>query len=206
MRKLSATCVVGLASCIFWGTYLVEPRRVDSTMVRSKQLSVSKLSKVVKKNNIGHIVNFRCDRDDSVVAEQQFAMRNGLRYTNIPFPSDHPPSAKHLQELIRTMREDNILAHCYRGVDRTGLASATRVLLKGGTLKRARQQLSIVNGHLGILGTDAMDTVLDWYESAYEKGVSFERFAYETYPSLIEEYEPSYSVSGESCSGYPINP
>lgn len=69
-------------------------------------------------------------------------------------------SQKQIDALIDALSElpPPYLIHCKHGVDRTGLAAAVlRVVVLGHSKKRAASELSILNGHLPVFATRAMD-------------------------------------------------
>ena len=74
--------------------------------------------------------------------------------------SAHDDSQDQIERLTHALQElpAPYLIHCKQGIDRTGLAAAVfRVVVLGHPKELAKSELSIWNGHVPVLGLQAMD-------------------------------------------------
>jgi hypothetical protein len=135
---------------------------------RGAQPSANRLEWAVRHYGIRTVVNLRgyCWDGKWYHDECRGSQRLGLSQEDLVFSASHLPSKWELRQLIEvlTHSEPPILIHCYRGVDRTGLASAIALILADRPLAEARKCLSLRYGHLPFGRTGNMERCLDLYE------------------------------------------
>ena len=137
-------------------------------LYRSKQLNKKDLNSVIQKYGIKTILNLRGPNQgkkwydiETIVAKQ-----NNIYHFDIPFSAVRLPSKENIQALIFFYQyaPKPIYIHCAGGADRTGLASAVWLLLKGKTKKEAKKQLSGKFHHI-MPETKPMDIFIDIWQS-----------------------------------------
>jgi len=103
-------------------------RLVQSRFYRSAQLSETKLQELIVLYGIRSIINLRGEQDKEswYQTEKQVVQRNHVALTSILFQSHELPKYLRLNELVNAVVnvEKPVLIHCWRGSDRTGMASA----------------------------------------------------------------------------------
>lgn len=101
---------------------------VDKKFYRSAQLSGVKLQKVIEKYDIRSVINLRGAQDDEdwYQTEKKITQKNNLNLFSIRFESHNLPKYLRLNKLVDLLMniETPALIHCWRGADRTGMASA----------------------------------------------------------------------------------
>ena len=94
----------------------------------------------------------------------------GVDFVAVPLSARRFPDREtlvRLCEVLETARYP-MLVHCRAGADRTGLVSAMYVLHRTRDLARGREQLDFIPYlHLGWMGLDKPDLLLDMYEPWY---------------------------------------
>jgi protein tyrosine phosphatase (PTP) superfamily phosphohydrolase (DUF442 family) len=145
-------------------THVVIPGQV----YRGAQLSPEALEDLVERYGIRTVVNLRgcSDAVPWYLEECQAAQRLGLNLEDIGLSAYRFPNETQMRALLDVLEraEYPIYLHCRRGSDRTGLAAATALLLKGNvTPAAARRQLSLRYGHAA-LGNPAY---LNWFFDIY---------------------------------------
>jgi protein tyrosine phosphatase (PTP) superfamily phosphohydrolase (DUF442 family) len=150
--------------CLTHNLHAVIPGKV----YRSAQLSPANLESVVRRYGIRTVVNLRgcSDPNPWYVDECRATHEMGIQQADICFSAGRLPSDVELRRFVRTLdkTEYPILLHCFRGADRTGMASALVLLLQGGTtFEEARQQLGPRYGHAALGRPAHLDDFLDSY-------------------------------------------
>jgi protein tyrosine phosphatase (PTP) superfamily phosphohydrolase (DUF442 family) len=147
-----------LAACS--GLHEVEPG-----VWRSPQVGEDRLARRIEHNGIRTVVCLR--GGEGAAVSERATLGTKIAFRHVLISARHAPPPEALLELwdIADRAERPLLVHCRAGADRTGLACAIVVLHDTGDLAQARGQLALIPyGHTGLLGTDALDDVLDQYE------------------------------------------
>ncbi|MEX2015244.1 MAG: hypothetical protein WD873_01315, partial [Candidatus Hydrogenedentales bacterium] len=173
-------------ACLFTGcAYLGGNFRevAPGAVYRSGQLHPQALERKLEQHNIRTVVNLRAAgpgerwyEDEQAVCAAQGAAHYSLGWSMHALP---PPES--LARLIDLYESDAgpILIHCHGGVHRAAIGAAVYVLLQGGSVETARQQLG---SHFN---DAAIGQLLDLYEA---DGGNFELWAREVYPRVYKVY------------------
>ncbi len=126
---------------------------VPGQVYRSGQPTRRFVREVVGKYGIRTILNLRgtCEQADWYLVEARATAEFNLSQEDIAFSAGHLPPVNELRRLVEVLDRSAppILIHCFRGVDRTGMASTVARLLKTDcTLDEATNELSLRYGHL----------------------------------------------------------
>jgi protein tyrosine phosphatase (PTP) superfamily phosphohydrolase (DUF442 family) len=162
---------------------------------RCGQPTPSSLAALVHALHIRTVINLRgwqIDEDEELWfrPEVDAAAALGVKLVHISLSAYTPPSAQEFRALIRALDEgpEPILLHCHSGSDRSGLASATYLLLKTDTpLEEARWQIHWRFGHNPWGGAACQRLVLgqyaDWLRAhgCQHTPAAFRRWACEEY-------------------------
>ena len=162
-------------------------REVVPGVYRSPQPAEDQLFRRIAAYDLRTVVCLR-GRSLPSSASERATVGAGARFLAVPMSATRLPRPQTLHELwqVAATAERPLLLHCRAGVDRTGLAAAVIVLHDTGDLELARDQLDLVpNGHTGLLGTGAMDDVLDLYEP-YHRLMPFPQWIDEVYTPMRE--------------------
>ncbi len=148
MRRASIVFVVIVAVMLigYWlmkdNIHTVVPKHV----YRSAQLNAPELKRLIETKHIKSIINLRGAnpkekwyRNEIKVSKVQGVLHYDLRMYAYKLPSS--TTLKKLVALLQSAPRP-VLIHCEGGADRTGLASAFIILLKGGDLSQAKKQIS----------------------------------------------------------------
>src|SRR5439155_12628079 len=166
--------LLGLAVCL--GITLLNIFAADNLRVvipglvyRSSQLSQDALDRVARQLGIRTVINLRgyCAGQDWYAEEGRACGRLGLSQEDLGFSAGHLPPVAEVRRLVEVLDrcEYPILFHCFRGVDRTGLATVLVLLLKTDTpLREARRELALRHIHLTFGRTGNLDRFFDFYE------------------------------------------
>lgn len=163
---VAALCAGGLA--VVWQMRVRAPHPVfPGEAWRSAQLDVEELARFVAANGVRSVLSLRgaSARDEDHEAEVAWCRANGVRHVQIPLTPTSVPTPAQGRALLRAF--DNLprplLLHCYRGADRTGLASAAYLALVHGVPveEAVDAQLCLLEGHVGLGRERAMD---EWFE------------------------------------------
>lgn len=133
---------------------------------RCSQPDEDLLQRWIERHDIKTVVCLRGSGPQSRVGERA-ALSADIEFVQVSMSATRLPAPETLLSLwdVCAHASRPLVFHCRAGVDRTGLASALCVLHDTGDLERARSELALIpNGHTGLLGTAAMDEVLDQYE------------------------------------------
>jgi len=141
--------------------------RVSGDMWRSAQPGPGAI-RMLARRGFKTIINLRGARDcGSYILEVQECRKNGLVLIDAPFDSRAAPTPTRVAraaEIFATIQYPALM-HCKSGADRAGIASALYLLLhEHKSLDEARQQLSLLYGHVRSARTGVLDHFLDAYE------------------------------------------
>jgi len=185
-------CLDGLLGCLlievgnllfFCNVHVVVPGAV----YRCAQPSGQNLEWLARKYGIRTVINLRGCREqqDWYRQEAQAANRLGISTEDVALSAGHLPPVQEIKRLVQVLdhSEYPVLFHCYRGVDRTGLASALALLLRTDvSLKEGRRALSLRYVHLPWGRTGRLDEFFDLYEEwLKERGQAHSREAFRTW-------------------------
>lgn len=197
-------CLTGLLFCLLVevGNLLFACNAhivIPGAVYRSSQPSGNDLEWLVRKYGIRTVINLRGCREqqDWYLDECRTANRLGVSVEDLALSAGHLPPVQEMRRLIEVLdrSEYPVLFHCYRGVDRTGLASALALLLRTDvSLKKGRQALSLRYIHLPWGRTGRLDEFFDLYEEwlkAHTRAHSREAFR-----TWLE-----HDYCGGTCSG-----
>src|SRR5438270_7149991 len=167
-------CLTGLCLCLLVevGNLLFACNAhvvIPGAIYRSSQPSGNDLEWLVRKYGIRTVINLRGGREQQqwYRDECRAANRLGLSVEDFTLSAGHLPPVHEMRRLMEVLdhSEYPVLFHCYRGVDRTGLASALALLLRtDGSLKQGRQALSLRYVHLPWGRTGRLDEFFDLYQ------------------------------------------
>ncbi|MFH0996514.1 MAG: tyrosine-protein phosphatase [Pseudomonadota bacterium] len=106
---------------------------IENQVYRSAQLSASRLETVIQTHGIRSIIALLGSEKGATWYENEKAVaeRHQLNLLNIGFSSHELPPYNRLNQLVEALltAPRPILLHCYRGADRTGMASAIALIL-----------------------------------------------------------------------------
>jgi protein tyrosine/serine phosphatase len=170
-----------LSGCQNFG--VVEAGRV----YRSAQLDGEEIKELSARYKIKMIINLRGAKPGTAWYDEEVkaARSAGLELHSARWSANRLPMSVELLPVIELLESGPfpILIHCRAGADRSGLASALYLILRGLLLEQARQELTVFHGHIPIASTRAMDDFLDLY-SRQSNGKSLKRWIREDYPEL----------------------
>lgn len=177
---------------------------------RGAQPSPAQLESLARTYQIKTVLNLRgCGNpNDWYLNQCRMAQNLNVAVEDVCLSAVRLPAFTEIRRLIEVLEnvEYPIYLHCWRGSDRTGLASAVVLLLKtDSSLTEARRQLSMRYGHLSVGKTGHLDEFLDLYD-AWLKEQHFEHTPKTFRHWALEEYrgEASYLLeSWERTSGPP---
>jgi protein tyrosine phosphatase (PTP) superfamily phosphohydrolase (DUF442 family) len=120
---------------------------IEGRIYRSAQLSGQRLENIIKEKGINTIVNLRGkDKDEKWYEEEKrIAREYNVDIISIRLPSDRLPDYVRLNHLFNALltAKRPLLLHCWRGSDRSGLASAMALIIeKNAELPLAKKQFS----------------------------------------------------------------
>lgn len=157
----------------------------EGRMYRSAQPDEEQLSRWIEEYDIKTVLRLRGSGRTRGLSYRP-TVGADIAFVQVPLSATRLPPKERLLELWQVFEtaEYPMLVHCRAGADRTGLVSSLYVLHRTGDLDRARAQLALIPYlHTGLLGSGAMDRVLDMY-APYQDRMSF--------PDWVREvYEPS---------------
>jgi len=143
---------------------------IEGRAYRSAQLSPSGLARAIREHGVRTVLNLRGRNRDRAWyrGEREATLAAGATQVDIALSSCVWMSRTQLRTLVDVLEtcEKPVLIHCWRGAERTGLASAFLALLQdGSTLADARAQFSL--RHLFVRYGDGKVTAehLDQYAS-----------------------------------------
>ncbi len=161
---------------------------------RSAQLSPETLESIISSYKIRTVLNLKGCSDPMAwyLDEAKVAAKLNVSLEDLGMSAGRLPSVAAVRDLVPILERSEypILIHCNRGIDRTGLVSTMLLLLRTDTsLAQARQQLSLLHGHLALSHTGNMDRFYDLYEQwLTRKGQSHSRNNFRLW--LLYDYCP----------------
>ena len=179
-----------LRGCVVGGLLVIAVIVVDDTLFgnfhtvvagrvyRCAQPSAAELEKICRERGIRTVVNLRgcCAPLEWYLDECRVTHALNVAQEDVSLSATRLPSTREIRRLVEVLDhcEYPVLFHCYRGADRTGLASAVVLLLREGVaLDEALGQLGISYGHVRIGKTDQIDRFFDLYaEWLAEQGLA----------------------------------
>jgi protein tyrosine phosphatase (PTP) superfamily phosphohydrolase (DUF442 family) len=156
LAKSVALCLVGLFVCLAAAYAFVHGagnfHEVErGVLYRSSWLGEPGLAKAIDRHGVRSVLNLCGEHpgDAWYDGEMKVARAQGLVFRSLSFSAKNEPSATQVAELVEFLRTapKPLLIHCRAGSDRTGLACALFVALRGGSLRDAQEQLSVYYGH-----------------------------------------------------------
>lgn len=138
-----------------------------SVVYRSSWLGAEKLEQAVDRLGVKSVLNL-CGEQPGVAwyeGEVAVSRRRGVKFVSLALSANMALDAGQVAKLAEIVRDapKPLLIHCRAGSDRTGLACAIYVALRGGSYQDAREQLSLFYGHFPYFGSKsvAMDVTLE---------------------------------------------
>lgn len=162
-------------------------------LYRSNHPTPGNLAAFVRKTGIKTLINLRGQaKNGSDALSREAAARLGLDFHDMAVESRGAPHRDRILRLAgiyETMRAPALI-HCKSGADRAGLAAGLFILLEGGTVEAALQQLSLRYGHIAQSKTGILDAFfhtykhqgegrkkfLDWVREDYDEAALRARF------------------------------
>jgi len=167
---------------------------VPGRVYRSGQLSGRALEKLVRQRGIRTVINLRgcCAPESWYLQEARATHQLDINQEDITFSAGHLPPTHELRRLIEVLEycEYPVVFHCFRGVDRTGLAATIALLLLTDvSLDRAAAEMSLRYLHLPWGRTGNLDRFLNLYREWLEQqGRTHDRQAFRCW--ALEHYCP----------------
>jgi len=138
---------------------------IPNEVYRSAQPSPEALERWMRERGLRSVINLRGESNDPwFKAERAVTEAHGVDLHAIRLTGYIPSVAvfRQLVYLLDTARRP-LLLHCAAGVDRSGFVSAVAVLLAGGTIAEAREQVGLIYGSTRWRSHDLLE-MLDDYE------------------------------------------
>jgi predicted protein tyrosine phosphatase len=155
---LAAGCLAGpaLAAAWHWGRILGTLNQgvvVPGHVYRSAQPSAKNLAWLVRRYGVRTVINLRGHAQTTpwYLEEATAGAELGLSQEDITMSASRLPSPLAVRQLVEALdlSPRPILIHCQQGVDRTGLAAASALLLYTDTpLDEAERSMSLGTGHV----------------------------------------------------------
>ncbi len=155
---LLAGCLVGpaLAAGLHWGVILGTLNSgevLPGHVYRSAQPDARALAWLVKRYGIRTVINLRGHAQAApwYLAEAGAGADLGLSHEDITMSASRLPSPHAVRQLVEALDRSPrpVLLHCQQGVDRTGLAAVSAVLLHSDTpVEVALRSMSLGTGHV----------------------------------------------------------
>lgn len=143
---------------------------IPGKVYRSAQLSREQLARFIAEKRIRTVMNLRgtCPEVAWYLDECRAAYDAGISQEDLTLSAKRLPPPTEVRRLVEVFDRTAypVVMHCQRGADRTGLASATAVLLlTDATLSQALRQLWPRYGHVEGGRTVVIDEFFRYYES-----------------------------------------
>jgi len=162
--------IVALAAAgFYWRNYRVHAAPIVEGIYRTSQPSPRQLAAMISAFHLRTIINLRGgnERRSWYREEEAQAQRSGVGLVSLPFETfDWPPQIE-TRALIHALDSspNPILIHCESGVDRSGWAAATVLLLHGHPYEEALQQMSVLRGHFCLRSSCPLHRFFDMYQA-----------------------------------------
>lgn len=135
-----------LLATIYWIVKSNIHTVIPNQIYRSAQLGPSEFKKIIREKHIHSIINLRGKNVDNDWYRKEIAVSKELavQHYDLSLKATKLPTRQQLLDLIHLLETapEPVLIHCEGGADRTGLASALVLLLRGKTLAEASQEVS----------------------------------------------------------------
>ncbi|MDR3635212.1 MAG: tyrosine-protein phosphatase [Isosphaeraceae bacterium] len=146
----------------------------SGTLYRSGQMDPAGLGRAIRAHAIKTVLNLRGSHSEQVWyrGEQKATLDAGATQVDMALSSCEWMSRAQLRTLVRVLdtSERPLLIHCWRGSERTGLATAlARLLEPGSTLEDARAAFSLRYLYARMGDGKVMAEHLDQYEAWLRK-------------------------------------
>jgi hypothetical protein len=167
---------------------------VPGRVFRSAQLNGPHLRAALTRHGIRSVINLRgcCLQDGWYRTEREVCAALGVQHFDVNLSAYTPPPLPEFRKLVETLDrcEYPVLIHCRRGSDRTGLATATAVLLTDeATLPQGTAQLSLRYGHFFYGKVQYLDEVFEDYAAwLAERGTAHRPDTFRTW--VHHDYRP----------------
>lgn len=104
------------------------------------------VARLKEKYGVSTIINFSSKVKKEVV---DFAKKNGIEYIHLPFSASVPPSDKQINEFLDIVSHSKgpVYAHCFHGVDRTGIMTAVYQVEEMGIKPESALSTMLKYGH-----------------------------------------------------------
>lgn len=143
---------------------------VPGKIYRSAQPTDADIDGWVRELGLRSVVNLRGAKSNDdrrwLAEERAAAERNGIEHVSLRMSADDMPPAQTLRELVHIIdtAPRPLLLHCRAGAERSGLASATAMLLEGKDLDAARAEFALDKGFVYAINP-RLPRVIDDYEA-----------------------------------------
>lgn len=166
---------------LFWTNFAVV---VPGKLYRSNHPTPGNLRYFTRKVGLRSLINLRGQaKNGSDALSRDEARRLGLDFYDMAFESRGAPHKERilrLAEIFEQMRAPALI-HCKSGADRAGLVAGVYVLINGGSVAQAMQQLSLRFGHIKHSKTGILDAFFKLYQKTAEGKKPFLNWVREDY-------------------------
>jgi hypothetical protein len=197
-RVLARGCFLGLFLAVLVEAIHIARNNfhvvVPGRIYRCAQPTADELERLIDEQGIRTVVNLRgCGvPNDWYLDECRTTLRHSVTQEDICLSAGRLPAVTEVRRLVEVIERGDypLLFHCYRGADRTGLASAVALLLTTDTnFEEGRRQLSPRYAHLPLGRPANLDRFFDLYsEWLTGGGLTHSRAVFRRW--LTEEYCP----------------
>lgn len=151
LRVATIAILIGIAPIVGWAGWKIFTGNLgvvqEGRIYRSAQLSADRLAAVLREKRIKSVLNLRGEHPETAWyrEEADATHKAGAVHIDLALSSSEWLSRKQALALVETIEtcDKPMIVHCWRGAERTGLASAFAELLRpGGTLADAEAQFS----------------------------------------------------------------
>lgn len=166
---------------IFWSNF--HPV-IEGKLYRSNHPTPQRLRRFVQNHHIKTLINLRGKRVcGSDFLSRKTAQKLGIQHLDMAFESRNAPQKDRIlrfYDMYNHLQFPAIM-HCKSGADRTGLAAALVILFEGGTIERARQELSWRYLHFSHTRTGILDAFFLMYKEQTSGKKDFLKWVKEDY-------------------------
>ncbi len=148
---------------------------VPGKVYRSAQMTSHRLRETTRRLGIKTVINLRGQKDEAWYREEKkVCEEEGVLLEDVGFSGRKYPGASQLTRLLAALsRHDNepVLIHCRQGTDRSGLASAFVMIIRGHPPDKVLEEFSLRHGSFGTGFNRKMRSVIESYLAwAEQKG------------------------------------
>lgn len=171
LKRLAAALILGMAAATGWAVWLQASGNFHAVatgaLYRSAQPAPEDLHRWTQLHGLRSVVNLRGPSDSDWYRDEIAASRElGLTHADFPMRENQrldPEQAARLIALIDSLPKP-VLIHCKAGADRTGLAAALYLAMRGSNETAAESQLSFRYGHVALPVSAAWAMDQSWEE------------------------------------------